>query len=306
MPLIILSRLVRTCGVHLGHPGVSGGLGGLDQGEGAAAVFTQFGEELRSGEEDRAGQAGVGVRAAFLHRQSAVAVRQRLGGHPVAGLGPLRLGQRPVGVDVDPLALDVDLGGLFPAPAHGLVGDPGVVRGHLGRLVVEQDADDLLRDVAVDQPAGEGVPPLVRCQVHGFAVLVADVAERQPAVQHAAVAVVAQRPLPAGVAGELREQVRVLLGPPGGDPLLLGSDLGLEVGVDRDGGLAAHLVVEVAQVGGALPVVEQAVEGQRAGVGGAQAAADQDQGDQPALGVGQRSRLAGASTWAMTCSARRR
>ena len=30
-----------------------------------------------------------------------------------------RLGQRPVGVDVDALASDVDLGGLFPAAAEG-------------------------------------------------------------------------------------------------------------------------------------------------------------------------------------------
>ena len=87
--------------VHLGDPAVAGGLGGLDQGEGAAAVFPQFGEELRSGHEDRAGQAGVGVRAAFLHGQSAVAVRQGLGGDAVTGFRPLRLGERPVRVEGD-------------------------------------------------------------------------------------------------------------------------------------------------------------------------------------------------------------
>ena len=90
----------------------------------------------------------------------------------------------------------------------------------------------------------------------------------------------------AGAALVPRKQVRVLVRPAGGDPLLLGADLGLELVVDRDGGLAAHLVVDIAQVGGALSVVEQAVEGQRAGVGGAQAAPDQDQGDQPGVGVG--------------------
>jgi hypothetical protein len=47
----------------------------------------------------------------------------------------------------------------------------------------------------------------------------------------------------------------------------LSVDLTLEFGVDGDGGLAVHLVVEVAQIRRALPVVEQAVEGQRAGVG---------------------------------------
>jgi hypothetical protein len=36
-------------------------------------------------------------------------------------------------------------------------------------------------------------------------------------------------------------------------------------------------VVEVAQLGGILPVVEQAVEGQGAGISGAQAAADEDE-----------------------------
>ena len=103
----------------------------LDQGQGAAAVFAQLGQELRSGEENRAGQAGVGVRADLLHRQSAVAVRQGLGGDAVAGLGPLCLGQRPFGVERDALTFDVDLGGCFPAAADGLVGDPGVMRGHL-------------------------------------------------------------------------------------------------------------------------------------------------------------------------------
>ena len=169
--------------------------------------------------------------------------------------------------------------------------------------MVEQDPDDFLGDVPVDQPAGEGVPPLVRGQVDGVAVFVVDFAGGQPGVEHAAVAVVGHRVASAGVAVSGGEQVRVVLGPARGDPVLLGADLGFEFLVDRDGGLAAHLVVEIAQVGRALPVVEQAVEGQRAGVGGAQPASDQDDGDQPALGVGQRSRLAGASTWAMTCSA---
>jgi hypothetical protein len=86
-------------GVHLGHAGAAGGLRVLDQGQGAPAVLAQLGQELRSGEEHRAAQAGVGVRTALLHRQPAVAVRQGLGGQPVARLGPLRLAQRPVRVD---------------------------------------------------------------------------------------------------------------------------------------------------------------------------------------------------------------
>jgi hypothetical protein len=180
----------------------------------------------------------------------------------------LRLGQRPVGLDVDAFALDVDLGGLFPAAADGLVGDPGVVRGHLGRVVVEEYPDDLLGDVMVDQPAGEGVSPLVRRRAGGLAVLVADVAGSQPSVEHGAVAVVGQGVLAARAAPVPGEQVWVSVGPAGGDPVLLGADLGLERLVDGDRGLAAHLVVEVAQVGGALAVVEQAVECQGAGIGG--------------------------------------
>ena len=68
------------------------------------------------------------------------------------------------------------------APDGGVV-QPGVVRGHLGGVVVEDAAHDLLRDVAVDQPGAQGVAPLVRGQVHRVAVLVADVAGGQPAQQ---------------------------------------------------------------------------------------------------------------------------
>jgi hypothetical protein len=88
---------------------------------------------------------------------------------------------------------------LFPAPADGLVGDPGVVRGHLRRLVIEQDPDDLLRDIAVEQATGGRMAPLVRGQVNRLPVLVANLAERQPGDEHAAVAGVAQRTLPASV-----------------------------------------------------------------------------------------------------------
>jgi hypothetical protein len=85
--------------VHLGNPGVTGSFGGLDQGEGAAAVLTQLGEELRSGQEHWAGQAGgcaayhaavdyhLGALAASLgdiasaetHFRAALAMHERLG-----------------------------------------------------------------------------------------------------------------------------------------------------------------------------------------------------------------------------------
>jgi hypothetical protein len=117
-------------------------------------------------------------------------------------------------------------------------------------------------------------------------VFVADVAVGQPAVEQAAVAVVGQRAGSGGAAPVPRKQAWVLGGPAGDDPVLLNADLSLELLVDRDGGLAAHLVVDIAQVGRALGVLEQAVEPQRAGVGGAETAADQDQSDQPGVGVG--------------------
>jgi len=89
-----------------------------------------------------------------------------------------------------------------------------------------------------------------------------------------------------GVAVDGREEMPMLLRPAGSDPALLRPDLTLEVLVDRDCGLTAHLVVEVTQVGGVLSVVKKAVERQGAGVGGSQPAPDQDDGDQPPFGGG--------------------
>jgi len=66
------------------------------------------------------------------------------------GLGPLGLVERAGGIERDAFAFDVDSGGLFPASPHRLVGDLGVAGGHLVRVVVEQDAHDLLGDVTVE------------------------------------------------------------------------------------------------------------------------------------------------------------
>src|SRR5262249_11615692 len=116
--------------VHLDRAVASLGLGDVDEGERAAALLMQLGQELFPGQEYRTSQASVGVRAAFLERQAAVAVRQGLGGHAVAGLGPLGLGQRPVRVDRYPFTFNVDLRGLLPVAAHGLIREVGVVAGH--------------------------------------------------------------------------------------------------------------------------------------------------------------------------------
>ena len=126
--------------------------------------------------------------------------------------------------------------------------------------MIEQDPNDLLWDVPVDQTTGERVTPLVWGQMNGRALSVVDLTEGQPRVEHPSVAVVAQRTLSTGVALELGNEVRVLPGPPVRGPLLLCTNLDLEVGIDGDGGRTAHLVVDVAQVGAALVIVEQTVK----------------------------------------------
>ena len=57
--------------VHLGQPGLAAGLGGGDELDDLTAVGAVLGQELRGGDEHRAGQAGVGVRAGLLDRQPA-------------------------------------------------------------------------------------------------------------------------------------------------------------------------------------------------------------------------------------------
>src|SRR6266702_7411242 len=95
-------------------------------------------------------------------------------GQPV--LGPGRVTEWPVWPDPDGLAFGVDLAGLFPVLADGLVRQPGVVGGHGRRVVVEELLDHVLGDIAVDKPGSQAVAPLVGSEMHGIAVLVADVA----------------------------------------------------------------------------------------------------------------------------------
>jgi hypothetical protein len=98
-----------------------------------------------------------------------------------------------------------------------------------------------LWNVAVDQSRGEGVSPLMRGQMDGLAVLVANITGLQPAVEHAAVAVGTESPLPAGVGLLPGKQVRIALWPALQHPALLDSDLGLEFLIDGDRRLAFHL-----------------------------------------------------------------
>ena len=175
--------------VHLDEAELPAGLGGGHDLQHLLALLVVLGQELGRGDEHRAGQAGVGVRAGLLHRESAEPVGQRLGHASEPLFGPAGLGERPVWGDGDGFAAGVDLAGLFPVAADGAVVQPGVVGRHLTRGMIKEDLDDFLRDVAVDQPGREGMAPLVGGQVHGPAVLVADVTALQPVVQLAAVGV---------------------------------------------------------------------------------------------------------------------
>ena len=60
------------------------------------------------------------------------------------------------------------------------------MRGHLSGIVVENFLHDVLRDIAVDEPGAERVPPLARGQVQGLAELVADVAAPASGIAHLA------------------------------------------------------------------------------------------------------------------------
>ena len=101
-------------------------------------------------------EAGVRVRASLHRRQPAVAVGQRLGSPADPLAGPGRLGQRPVRVQGDGLALDVDLAGRFPVTADGGIRQPGIPGRHHVRVVVQDPPDDLLGDVPVDQLGPRG------------------------------------------------------------------------------------------------------------------------------------------------------
>lgn len=134
--------------------------------------------------------------------------------------------------------------------------------------------------------------PLMGREMHRTAVLVADLAGLQPAVQLCAVGAGIERDVAGDVGAFAREQQRCPVWPSLEDPALLLAGGGFELFVDGDGGFAFHLGVEVAQVGGTLPVVDDAAERERQRAGDPQAAPGEDQGDQlggrvsPAVQVG--------------------
>ena len=178
---MILSRLAATClfiSATRVCPAASAAVMSCERGLPLGVVL---GEEFRCRDEHRAGQAGVGVRAGLDHRELAVPVGQCLGGAATAVFCPGGLAERPVRADADGLPGGSDLAGFVPVLADGLVRQPGVVRRHVRRVVVEDLLHHMLGDVPVDQRCSQRVAPLVRGQVDGLAVLVADVAAFQPA-----------------------------------------------------------------------------------------------------------------------------
>ena len=75
------------------------------------------------------------MRAGFDQGQLAVAVRERLGGAGQLVFRPGGVAERPVGADLDGLALGVDFAGSVPVLADGLIRQAGIMSGHEGRVV---------------------------------------------------------------------------------------------------------------------------------------------------------------------------
>jgi len=156
---------------------------------------------------------------------------------------------------------------------------------------------DMLGNVPVYEDGPKRAAPLMGSQVDRPAMLVADVAAFQPAVERQPVGGAADRFLPVrilGRAGEQHDPGRVAAQ----DALLLAADQFQQLVIEGHEGLAFHLVVAVAQVRGPGVVGDGAVEGQLQGIGDAQSAADQDERDQPVGGVLLPVEVAGDGTFA--------
>ena len=127
---MILSRLPATCRFISATRACPFAFGGGDDLQGGLPLGMMLREELRGSHEHRACQTRVRMRAGFDQGQLAVAVRERLGGPGQLLFRPCGVAERPVGADLDGLALGVDLAGLLPVLADGLIGQPRIMRGH--------------------------------------------------------------------------------------------------------------------------------------------------------------------------------
>ena len=262
--------------VHLDHAGLSLGFGRGDDLDDLLVVLSVKRQELHRRDEHRTAQACVRVRAGLHERQSTVTIWQCLGRTREALLRPRRLGERSSRIEGDDFPADVDLAGPFPVPSDRLIREPGVMGHHLVRVVIEKLADDLLRDIEVDQGRAQRVPPLMRCEMDGLATFVTNVAFAEPALERTPIDARADRLATVRVGERAGEQDRGSVGEAGEDPALLLADQALELFVDRHERLAAHLVVVVAQVRSSVTVLDDAVEGKFQRIGHPQTAADQD------------------------------
>jgi hypothetical protein len=131
-----------------------------------------LGQEVWGGDEYRAGQAGVGVRAALLERQSAVPVGQGHSDPAQVLFHPCRVVESVVLVGADGFAPDVDFRCLFPVPSDGFILEPCVAGGHLVGFMVQQPADHFLWDVSVDEPCRVGVAELMGGEAERVALFI--------------------------------------------------------------------------------------------------------------------------------------
>ncbi|MBF6427459.1 hypothetical protein IU440_22500 [Nocardia cyriacigeorgica] len=126
-----LEEVVGGLLIHLGQAELAALLSAFDDAAGEVELLAMLGQEFGRGDEDWAGQAGVGVWAALLQREPAVAVGQGLGCPGEVLFGPFGVGEWAVGGKDDVVAVDVDLAGAFPVPADGVVVNPPGMSGDL-------------------------------------------------------------------------------------------------------------------------------------------------------------------------------
>jgi len=72
-----LLEVAQNLAVHLDHTCLATGLGGGDELHDLVVLFAVLGQELGGGDEHGTGQAGVGMRAGLLNRQTAEEVPDR-------------------------------------------------------------------------------------------------------------------------------------------------------------------------------------------------------------------------------------
>ena len=136
--------------VHLGEAGAAVGFGAGNQCAGGVELLVVLRQELGGGDEQRAGQAGVGVWTRFLLRQTAISVGQSHFRARQVLFHPGGVGERTVGAGVDGLAANVDLLSAFSLFADGGVGEARVAGGHGMAGVVEQATHHFQRHVVVE------------------------------------------------------------------------------------------------------------------------------------------------------------